>query len=157
MSRSAIAVAAGIAALLAVAGASADERYSLERRGSVVVRLDHETGAVSRCEERGKSLVCEAAADDLAALQDEVARLDTALGEEKAKSDALGAENRALRRALRDAGVRPPEGSEGLAEGLPSEAEVKDLAGWIAMVARVMRGLMGEEERDAPSSDGKRL
>jgi len=63
------------------------ERYQLKRDGDGFIRLDKETGAVSTCSKRGTTLVCQMAADDrdalqeeLTDLQDQIAALENRLG-----------------------------------------------------------------------------
>jgi flagellar motility protein MotE (MotC chaperone) len=69
-------VSAAFASLLpAVAHAEDVERYRLERTESGFVRMDTQTGAMSTCEEKGGQLVCRMAADERAAFQDEIDRL----------------------------------------------------------------------------------
>ena len=50
-------------------------RYVLRQIDDGLMRLDRETGATSFCRKRGESWVCEAVADDRAALEAEIARL----------------------------------------------------------------------------------
>ena len=69
-------------ALAAVAGlASAEEtdRYRLEKSDNGYVRMDTVTGEMSICEERSGQLVCKLAADERAAFQDDIDRLQAKL------------------------------------------------------------------------------
>lgn len=54
-------------------------RYTLERSATGYVRMDTRTGEMSICEERSGQLVCKLAADERAAFQDEIDRLQTKL------------------------------------------------------------------------------
>ncbi|MDX8511059.1 hypothetical protein [Mesorhizobium captivum] len=67
------------AALCSLVAASANseetDRYRLEKSANGYVRMDTQTGAMSVCEERSGQLVCKMAADERAALQDEIDRL----------------------------------------------------------------------------------
>jgi hypothetical protein len=65
----------------AVLSASAEEpgRYTLEKSATGYVRMDRQTGEMSICEERGGQLVCKLAADERAAFQDEIDRMQEKL------------------------------------------------------------------------------
>ncbi|MER8405633.1 MULTISPECIES: hypothetical protein [unclassified Mesorhizobium] len=71
------------AALVSLVAASAfseeADRYRLEKSANGYVRMDTQTGAMSLCEERSGQLVCKTAADERAALQDEVDRLQNSV------------------------------------------------------------------------------
>lgn len=70
-----------VSALLASATfpAMAEEagRYALEKSPTGYVRMDTQTGEMSVCEEREGQLVCKLAADERAAFQDELDRLQS--------------------------------------------------------------------------------
>ncbi|MGE0502130.1 MAG: hypothetical protein AB7I79_14910 [Rhizobiaceae bacterium] len=68
-------------ALCLPAGAAETERYRLERTDDGYVRLDTVTGAMSVCQETSGQLVCRMAADERAAFEEEVGRLEARLGE----------------------------------------------------------------------------
>lgn len=53
-------------------------RYTLKTIENGFVRLDTKTGAVSTCRKQDGNIICRAAADDRAALQNEIDRLQTA-------------------------------------------------------------------------------
>ncbi|TGQ44641.1 MULTISPECIES: hypothetical protein [unclassified Mesorhizobium] len=83
------------AALVSLVAASAfseePERYRLEKSANGYVRMDTQTGAMSICEERSGQLVCKMAADERAALQDEIDQLQSsvkALDERVAKLES---------------------------------------------------------------------
>jgi len=62
-----------VAALLAgSAHAEGEGRYSMEKTGSGVVRLDTVTGEVSLCREQDGQIVCRMAADERAAFEKEL-------------------------------------------------------------------------------------
>ena len=71
------------AALVSLVAASAyseeTDRYRLEKSDNGYVRMDTQTGAMSICEERSGQLVCKMAADERAAFQDEVDRLQSSM------------------------------------------------------------------------------
>jgi flagellar motility protein MotE (MotC chaperone) len=71
------------AALVSFVAASAfseeTERYRLEKSATGYIRMDTQTGAMSICEERSDQLVCKMAADERAAFQDEVDRLQSSV------------------------------------------------------------------------------
>jgi hypothetical protein len=55
------------------------DRYRLEKTEDGYVRMDTATGEMSLCEERDGQLVCKLAAEERAAFQDEIDRLQTKL------------------------------------------------------------------------------
>lgn len=68
--------------LAGIAGSARGEdvdRYRLEKTENGYVRMDTATGEMSLCEERGGQLVCKIAAEERAAFQDEIDRLQTKL------------------------------------------------------------------------------
>ncbi len=66
--------------LLVPISATADEgRYQLEKSGDGYVRLDTQTGEMSICKQQNDQLVCRLAAEERAAFQDEIERLDAVL------------------------------------------------------------------------------
>ena len=67
---------ATLAALFAAPALAQDAgRYRLEKTDQGYVRMDTQTGAMSVCNERDGQLVCRVAADERAAFQDEIDRL----------------------------------------------------------------------------------
>jgi hypothetical protein len=74
--------AAMIAAFAGSARGEEVDRYRLEKTDAGYIRMDTKTGEVSTCEQTTGQLVCRIAADERAALQDEIERL-------QAKIDAL--------------------------------------------------------------------
>jgi uncharacterized coiled-coil protein SlyX len=92
-----IAVFAFAVVLSAMAsGACAEElpgRYTITPMGDGFLRLDTTTGAVSVCSRTSTGFACEGAADDVAALKQEVDRLSRkveALNDKLAKAEASG-------------------------------------------------------------------
>ncbi|MER8425532.1 MULTISPECIES: hypothetical protein [unclassified Mesorhizobium] len=71
------------AALVSLVAASAfseeADRYRLEKSANGYVRMDTQTGAMSLCEERSGQLVCKTAADERAAFQDQIDRLQNSV------------------------------------------------------------------------------
>ncbi|RUU11011.1 hypothetical protein EOD23_11635 [Mesorhizobium sp. USDA-HM6] len=71
------------AALCSLVTASAyseeTDRYRLEKSANGYVRMDTQTGAMSTCEEHSGQLVCKMAADERAAFQDEIDRLQSSV------------------------------------------------------------------------------
>ncbi len=61
------------------AGAEETGRYTLEKSATGYVRMDTQTGEMSICEERDGQLVCKIAADERAAFQDEIDRMQEKL------------------------------------------------------------------------------
>ena len=76
------AILVSVCALAGIAGlASAEEtdRYRLEKSDTGYVRMDTVTGEMSICEERSGQLVCKLAADERAAFQTDIDRLQAKL------------------------------------------------------------------------------
>ncbi|MCK5748272.1 MAG: hypothetical protein KAH44_18790, partial [Oricola sp.] len=66
-----------LAPLLAAAPASAENgRYVMEKTGEGYVRMDTASGEMSICTEKNGQLVCKLAADERAAFQDALDRLE---------------------------------------------------------------------------------
>ncbi|MER8766095.1 hypothetical protein [Mesorhizobium sp. M0998] len=73
-------IPAAVVSLVAASAFSEEaDRYRLEKSANGYVRMDTQTGAMSLCEERSGQLVCKTAADERAALQDEVDRLQNSV------------------------------------------------------------------------------
>ncbi|MER8593203.1 hypothetical protein NKH33_16535 [Mesorhizobium sp. M1182] len=73
-------IPAAVVSLIAASAFSEEaDRYRLEKSANGYVRMDTQTGAMSLCEERSGQLVCKTAADERAALQDEVDRLQNSV------------------------------------------------------------------------------
>ena len=87
-----ILIPAALCSLVAASAYSQEtDRYRLEKSDNGYVRMDTKTGAMSVCEERSGQLVCKMAADERAALQDEIDRLQSsvkALDERVAKLES---------------------------------------------------------------------
>jgi flagellar motility protein MotE (MotC chaperone) len=99
------------------------DRYRLEKSANGYVRMDTQTGAMSICEERSGQLVCKMAADERAAFQDEVDRLQTSL---KALDERVAKLENSL--------------SARLESTLPSE---EDFNKTMSYMERFLRGFMG--------------
>jgi flagellar motility protein MotE (MotC chaperone) len=115
------------AALISMFAASAfseeADRYRLEKSATGYIRLDTQTGAMSICEERSGQLVCKMAADERAAFQDEIDRLQASMKDMDARIAKL--ENSLSAR---------------LESKLPSEEEFNQTMGYME---RFLRGFMG--------------
>lgn len=79
MRRALVLLPALLASVTFSAEAEEAGRYKLEKSGTGYVRMDTQTGEMSICEERGGQLVCKLAADERAAFQDELDRLQSKL------------------------------------------------------------------------------
>lgn len=79
MRRALVLLPALLASVVFSAQAEEGGRYRLEKSGTGYVRMDTQTGEMSICEERGGQLVCKLAADERAAFQDELDRLQSKL------------------------------------------------------------------------------
>ncbi len=134
------------AALVSLVAASAwseeTDRYRLEKSANGYVRMDTQTGAMSICEERAGQLVCKMAADERAAFQDEIDRLQSSM---KAMDERVTKLENSL--------------SARLESKLPSE---EDFNKTMSYMERFLRGFMGivkdmdKERTTAPSSIRKR-
>jgi hypothetical protein len=119
---------AGLAGGSAASGEEV-ERYRLEKTENGYVRMDTATGEMSICEERTGQLVCKMAADERAAFQDEMDRLQAKLDGIEARVAKL--EERAIPEAL-----------------LPSDEQVdKSLDIMEKFIQRFM-GMMKELDKD---------
>ena len=65
--------------IAAVASAEEADRYRLEKTDTGYIRMDTATGEMSICEERSGQLVCKLAADERAAFQSDIDRLQAKL------------------------------------------------------------------------------
>ncbi|RRI06440.1 hypothetical protein EH240_04000 [Mesorhizobium tamadayense] len=87
-----ILIPAALCSLVAASAYSEEtDRYRLEKSANGYVRMDTQTGAMSICEERSGQLVCKMAADERAAFQEEIDRLQSsvrALDERVAKLES---------------------------------------------------------------------
>ncbi len=98
----AVAVAIAVCCLSGAARAdaampdTAGGRYIFQKRADGVLRLDTQSGEVSLCSQRAVGWACEAAPEDRAVLEDEIAR--------------LRAENGALKQAILARGLPLPPG-----------------------------------------------
>lgn len=71
--------ALALAGIAGLASAAEAERYRLEKSDTGYVRMDTVTGEMSICEERSGQLVCKLAADERAAFQTDLDRLQAKL------------------------------------------------------------------------------
>jgi len=77
-----------LAPLLAAAPASAETgRYVMEKTAEGYVRMDTATGEMSICTEKSGQLVCKLAADERAAFQDALDRLEERVSRLEEKAD----------------------------------------------------------------------
>jgi hypothetical protein len=101
-------------------------RYVLEKAGSGFIRLDRQTGALSRCLEKSGSWACESIddnrGDDLAAL--------------KAEVDRLQRQNDELKKRIADLEKRPGDSAGGTRIELPTQ---QDMDRFMALVESWMR------------------
>ncbi|RWA58845.1 hypothetical protein [Mesorhizobium sp.] len=75
-----ILIPAALCSLVAASAYSEEtDRYRLEKSANGYVRMDTQTGAMSICEEHSGQLVCKMAADERAAFQDEIDRLQNSV------------------------------------------------------------------------------
>ncbi len=113
-----------------------DGRFQLEKSGDSYVRLDTQTGEMSICEKRLEQLVCRVAAEERAAFQEEIDRLDQTVEDLLRRVAKL--ENQDLRSR----------------DELPSEEEFERTLGFMEMFMRRFMGIIEEFDR-APMEDNK--
>ena len=129
------------AALVSLVAASAwseeTDRYRLEKSANGYVRMDTQTGAMSICEERSGQLVCKMAADERAAFQDEVDRLQSSM---KAMDERVTKLENSL--------------SARLESQLPSEEDFNKTMGYMQQFFRTFKDIVKDMDKD---DDGARL
>lgn len=69
-------VLGAMALLMPLPGLAQEPRFTLQETDGGVVRLDRQTGAMSLCTRDGGNLVCRMAADERAAYEEELARVE---------------------------------------------------------------------------------
>ena len=129
MSRSSLFVALSLAILPASAGAQENlenGRFALDRVDNGVVRLDTRTGAMSLCQEKDGDLVCRMAADERAAYEEQLERLEKRVASLETRMASNGPN------------LTPPR------EPLPSDAEVDRSIGIMERFMRSFFGLVEE-------------
>ena len=128
-----IRIGLGIALFAGMAGAAAaqdDSRFVLEKSGSGFVRMDRATGEMSICEERSGQMVCKTAADERAAREAEIERLQERVGALEERVEALEAK---------------PD--------LPTEQEFEQTLGMMERFLRSFWGIVKEFEDEADKPD----
>lgn len=108
---------------VAMAQDAATDRYTLEKSESGFVRLDRQTGAVTLCTEADGTLTCRMAADERAANDADLARLEK-------RVEALE--------------KRVAEGTAAKSGELPSDAEIDRSIGIMERFMRTFFGLVQE-------------
>lgn len=108
---------------LAMAQDAATDRYTLEKSESGFVRLDRQTGAVTLCTEADGTLTCRMAADERAAYDADLARLEKRV--------------EALEKQI-------AEGMAAKSGELPSDAEIDRSIGIMERFMRTFFGLVQE-------------
>lgn len=112
-------------------------RYTMKDIEDGILRLDTQTGHVSYCREKSESWVCETAADDRSALDDEIARLDE--------------KNRQLQRRIAELEKQPGKVEKNQLN-LPSDEDMDQIMGFMERFmrrfyafAQSLRDQLGEE------------
>ncbi|ODT32315.1 MAG: hypothetical protein ABS35_02230 [Kaistia sp. SCN 65-12] len=131
-------VVSALLAGLTAASAKAEDvsRYRLEKTADGYVRMDTETGAMSKCTEQEGQLVCRMAADERAAFQDEADRLQASI---RALDERVGRLENSL--------------SARLESKLPSEEEFNRTMGYMERFFRSFLGIVKDLDKDL---DGER-
>ncbi|NUS20338.1 MAG: hypothetical protein HOQ25_11215 [Mesorhizobium sp.] len=134
-----ILIPAALCSLVAASAYSEEtDRYRLEKSANGYVRMDTQTGAMSICEERSGQLVCKMAADERAAYQDEIDRLDNSV-------KALDARVAKLENSL----------SARLESQLPSQEDFNKTMGYMEQFFRTFRDIV--KDMDKEDGDGAKL
>ncbi len=118
---------------LAMAQDAATDRYTLEKSESGFVRLDRQTGAVTLCTEADGTLTCRMAADERAAYDADLARLEK-------RVEALE--------------KRVAEGTAAKSGELPSDAEIDRSIGIMERFMRTFFGLVQEFQGQEQDQSG---
>lgn len=127
--RGSLTMAATLWLLLAPVAQAEEARFQIERSGDGFLRLDRQSGEISRCVERDGQTVCRIAADERSALLSEIDRLESRIDDLDARLEALEA-------------ARPaPPGS------MPDEEEFEQSLGLMERFIRRFFGFMEELER----------
>ena len=134
-----IATAIILASVLS-AGAEEPDRFTLEKSSEGYVRMDRQTGEMSICSERDGQLVCKLAADERAAFQDDVDRLQDRLSGLEKRMAELESARRLNPEAL-----------------LPTEEEFDKSLGYMERFFRkfmdIVRDFDSDWRKDAPPAD----
>ncbi|RTL95552.1 MAG: hypothetical protein EKK31_29415 [Hyphomicrobiales bacterium] len=127
-----ILIPAALCSLVAVSAYSEEtDHYRLEKSANGYVRMDTRTGAMSICEERSGQLVCKMAADERAAYQDEIDRLDNSV-------KALDARVAKLENSL----------SARLESQLPSEEDFNRTMGYMERFFRTFKDIVKDMNKE---------
>ncbi|QGG89078.1 hypothetical protein GH983_00655 [Agrobacterium sp. MA01] len=118
---------------VAMAQDAATDRYTLEKSESGFVRLDRQTGAVTLCTEADGTLTCRMAADERAAYDADLARLEKRI-------EALE--------------KRVAEGTAAKSDELPSDAEIDRSIGIMERFMRTFFGLVQEFQGQEQDGSG---
>lgn len=118
---------------VAMAQDAATDRYTLEKSESGFVRLDRQTGAVTLCTEADGTLTCRMAADERAAYDADLARLEKRV--------------KALEK-------RVAEGTAAKSGELPSDAEIDRSIGIMERFMRTFFGLVQEFQGQEQDGSG---
>lgn len=120
---------AALFGVLAFSANAQEGRFQLERSGDGFLRLDRQTGEISRCTDQDGQAVCRTSADERATLIGEIERLDE-------KVDALE-----LRIAALEAGQPSASGK------MPSEQEFEQSLGFMERFVRRFFGIIQDLEK----------
>jgi hypothetical protein len=125
---------------------SAGGRYMFNNTADGVVRLDTQSGQVSLCSQKGISWVCEAAPEDRAVLENEIARLRT--------------ENAALKKEILARGLPLPPGAmpepsaaqsstsqNSITVPLPSDADIDRVTAFANRVWNRLKDMVGRAQQ----------
>jgi flagellar motility protein MotE (MotC chaperone) len=134
-----ILIPAALASLVAASAYSEEtDRYRLEKSDNGYVRMDKQTGAMSICQEHSGQLVCKLAADERAAYQDEIDRLQASM---KAMDERVTKLENSL--------------SARLESKLPSEEDFNQTMNYMERFVRGFMGIMKDMDKD--KGDGAQL
>ena len=114
------------------------DRFQIDRRGDMIIRLDRRSGAISTCTEMDGTLDCRASADERAALQDEIDRLAAEVDDLKSQLAGTPREGTGFSKDGKELTLR-----------LPSEEQVQGVLSYLQEMARrlvdAVRSLAGDK------------
>jgi len=123
----------------ALAQDAAPGRYTMTPAGEGMMRLDTQTGAVSRCIRDAGNWVCKSVADDRMALENEI--------------DRLSNENQRLRAVMAKRGLKPPPetkpGTDAPNFWLPDDSKVEEFMSFFEKIMRRFKQMAESMQGDA--------
>jgi hypothetical protein len=132
-------------------------RYTLQRSGDDVIRLDTRTGAVSTCNNNGNGWACYAAPDERKAMDQEIGRLQAENDKLKAQLASREPANsdkttEALPKSDKDAAPKVGEGERKIEIPLPSDQDMDRVMSFLERAWRRLVDMANRMQKDAAGS-----